>query len=653
MILVPGTPDRKAIVFSRLFRGLIIPVLYVLSSAHGHAAASEPSEVRQVLHLLDYIAVEYPEFVRDGKVLDKDEYQEQVEFSDQVARTIARLPDKARRSALQATANRLHDLIVAKSDPAPVVEQARELQSGLISAYEIRIAPSSPPDMRRAAALYAMSCASCHGVSGDGAGPAASGLDPAPTDFTDPVRASRRSVRGLFNTISLGVEGTAMGAFAELSDNERWALAFYVSQYAASEAEREHGAALWSQGKEDSHLRSVDDLVAATPADAEIRGEGASALLAYLRAHPEVLFRSGRADTLAIADTKIKESADLYARGEHSGAYQAALAAYLDGFELAEARLPSDMRVRIEGKMVAYRALLRSDASNDEVRAAAEDLSGEFAAGRSWLSQSRAESGTSFAAAFIILLREGLEAMLVIAAIAAFLIRSGRRDALAYVHFGWIAALAAGGVTWAVSSALFEFSGAQRETTEGITALLAAAVLLYGGYWLHSKSHASRWQSFIRGEVSGVLSSGQLWGLAAISFLAVYREAFETVLFMQSLWVQADSAGRGALLAGVVSGAAALAVAAWLIMRFSARLPIGLFFAASAAFLAALAVVFAGKGIAALQAAGKLSMNPVGWPGIPALGIYPNVEGLVLQAAILVLIAAGFWFTRMPARRGR
>lgn len=637
--------------FLQNFKRLTILLWLFLVGSSPSGWATEQSDARQLLHLLDYIAVEYPEFVQAGKVLDIEEYREQVEFSDQVARAVPRLPANDGRHALQANAGKLHDAIVAKSDAVQVVERARELQRQLISLYDIRIAPSARPDMRRAVTVYQANCAGCHGESGDGKGVAARGLDPAPTDFTDSARADRRSVLGLFNTISLGVEGTGMGAFAQLSDEERWALAFHVSLYSATEAEREQGAVQWSQGKARSLFRSADDLVATTPADARTHGEDTADVLAYLRAHPENVLAAGHADALANAEARTKDSVELYARGERDAAYQAALAAYLDGFELAEARLSSELRSRIEAKMVAYRALLRSDAAPDEIRAAAEDLLGEFAMARSWLSERGAETGTSFVAAFIILLREGLEAMLVVAAIVAFLIRSGRRDALPYVHFGWIAALAAGGATWAISATLFELSGAQRETTEGVTALLAAAVLLYGGYWLHSKSHASRWQTYIRGEVSGVLSSGQLWGLALISFLAVYREAFETVLFMQSLWVQADLAGRGALLAGVASGAVVLALAAWLFARFSMRLPLGLFFGASAAFLAALAVVFAGKGIAALQAAGKLPMSPVGWPGIPALGIYPNLQGLLLQAAILVLIAGGFWQSRAPVRR--
>ena len=193
-------------------------------------------------------------------------------------------------------------------------------------------------------------------------------------------------------------------------------------------------------------------------------------------------------------------------------------------------------------------------------------------------------------------------------------------------------------------------SGAQRETTEGVTALLSAAVLLYAGYWLHSRSHADRWQTYISGGLKGVMSSGQLWMMGLISFLAVYREAFETVLFMQVLWVPADVTGRSAVLGGLAAGAAALAVCAWVVTRFSKKLPIGLFFGLSAMFLAVMAVVFAGKGIAALQAAGSLPMSPVGFPGIPSLGVYPNIQGLLLQAVIVVLIVIGYRATRNAGR---
>ncbi|MFN0040270.1 MAG: cytochrome c/FTR1 family iron permease [Burkholderiales bacterium] len=617
------------------------------------ALAQEPLDPsrsgQQVLHLLDYIGIEYPEFVRDGKILDAAEYQEQVEFSAQVANMLKRFPEAENSANLVAGANNLKKLIDAKADPAKVVEQARSVQKQLISTYRIRIAPAAPPELTSAARQYQQTCAQCHGESGNGRGPAAAGLEPAPTDFTDRTRQDQRSVLGLYNTITLGVDGTAMTAYGALDDKDRWGLAFYVSQFAATDPYRAAGKVAWESASGRS-IATLSDLVALTPEEARAAGGTLASELAYLRNHPDALRSSAAADPLAIADERTQESARQFESGDREAAYQTSLSAYLDGFELAEARLPGDVRARVEQKMMAYRGLLKSDSSVEQVRAAAQELSEEFAAAKKLGTTDATAAGTNFLASFVILLREGLEALLIVAAIAAFLVRAGRRDALLYVHAGWIAALLAGVATWVVSSTLFEMSGAQRETTEGVTALLSAAVLLYAGYWLHSRSHADRWQTYIGGGLTGVMSSGQLWMMGLISFLAVYREAFETVLFMQVLWVPADAAGRSAVLGGLAAGGVALAVCAWMVTRFSKKLPIGLFFGLSAMFLAVMAVVFAGKGIAALQAAGSLPMNPVGFPGIPSLGVYPNVQGLVLQAVIVILIVIGYRVTRNSGR---
>ena len=606
---------------------------------------------QQVLHLLDYIGIEYPEFVRDGKVLDVAEYQEQVEFSAQVANMVKRFPATESSATLVAGANNLQKMIEAKADPAKVVAQARSVQKQLVSTYRIRIAPSAPPDLKSAAQQYRQTCAQCHGEAGDGRGPAAAGLEPAPTDFTDRTRQDQRSVLGLYNTITLGVDGTAMTAYRALDDRDRWGLAFYVSRFAATDADRNAGKAAWESAAGRS-IATLSDLVALTPGEARVAGGTLYPQLAYLRDRPDALksTAAGGADPLTIAEQRTQESARHFESGDREAAYQTSLSAYLDGFELAEARLPGDVRTRVEQKMVAYRGLLRSDSSVDQVRAAAQDLSNEFAAAKKYGEADAAATGTNFLASFVILLREGLEALLIVVAMAAFLARAGRRDALVYVHAGWIVALLAGGVTWVVSSTLFELSGAQRETTEGVTALVSAALLLYAGYWLHSRSHADRWQSYISGGLKGAMSSGQMWMMGLISFFAVYREAFETVLFMQVLWVPADVSGRSAVIGGLVAGGVALAACAWLVTRFSQKLPLGLFFGLSAMFLAVMAVVFAGKGIAALQAAGSLPMSPVGIPGIPSLGVYPNMQGLLLQSVIVILIIIGYRATRNSGR---
>jgi high-affinity iron transporter len=228
-------------------------------------------------------------------------------------------------------------------------------------------------------------------------------------------------------------------------------------------------------------------------------------------------------------------------------------------------------------------------------------------------------------------LRERLEALLVVAALAALLIKTQRRDGLAYLYGGLAGALLVGGLTWLAAATLIDIGGAQRELTE---ALVAAGVLFYVGFWLHSKTSALQWRRFIEGSVRKALGRGTLWGLAALAFIAVYREVFDTVLFYQALWMQTEPVGQGFIVSGLVGAAAVLA---WLILRDSTRLPLRQFFAFSGVFMFVLAIVFAGKGVAALQEAGRIARSPVDLPGIGVLGIYPNVQGLALQGAMLVL----------------
>jgi len=241
----------------------------------------------------------------------------------------------------------------------------------------------------------------------------------------------------------------------------------------------------------------------------------------------------------------------------------------------------------------------------------------------------------------LILLREGLEAILVIAAIVAVLIKSNRRDALRYIHAGWIGALALGFLTWYAASHFITLSGAHRELTEGIAALIAAGMLFYVGFWLHNQSQALKWQKFVREKINSSLSSGALWGLAIMAFLAVYREVFESVLFYQSLMLNSDAKQQGVIFAGILVAAGLLLLLAWLIMRYSVRLPLRAFFRVNMLLMFALAVVFAGKGVAALQEGSVFPVNPVNFPRVELLGIYPNMESLGLQFA-LILIAC-FW----------
>ncbi len=626
-----------------------------LSLGAAHAADVPPQERgATIVHLLDYVAVDYPEFVKDGKVLDEAEYKEQLDFVGQAITSIERMPDNPARASLLDKARALLAQVHAKAAGDAVNASASRLKADVIGAYRLTVAPRTAPKLADAARLYDAQCASCHGASGRGDGAAGKGLDPAPANFHDADRMRVRSLYGLYNTVTLGVTGTGMRGYKELSDDERWALTFYLATLRQTPEVLAQGEAAWKQGTGKKAFAGLKDLVGPSPAEVEVQ-HGAAALpaLAWLTAHPEALASAGPSP-LAFARAKLDESAQLYARGDKEAARQAAIAAYLEGFELVEGSLDNvdaPLRVEIEREMMALRGAIGGAQSADAVNAQVARIHTLLERAQDKLSGDGLAPATAFFSSLLILLREGLEAILVLAAIIAFVRKTGRREAMPWIHVGWVGALALGVVTWFVAAHVVAISGANRELTEGVTALIAAAMLLYVGWWLHSRSHAQAWQHFIRDQVSAALGKGTLWAMASVSFLAVYREAFEVVLFYQALWAQAGASGRQAVLGGIAVAALLLALLAWTILKYSVRLPIGPFFTVTAWLLALLAVVFAGHGVAALQEAGVLDASPLGSLSIPWLGVHPTLQGLGTQLVALALVMIGVRMTRRGSPR--
>ena len=623
-----------------------------LCGASVAAAATAPDErARTVVHMLDYVSVDYPAFVKDGKVLDEPEYQEQREFATQAIALLEQLPTVADKPALLGKARLLLARIDARAPGAEVSSLANGVRGDVIRLYELTVAPRQAPDLRQAATLYQSRCAACHGVQGRGDGPAAKGMDPRPSNFHDEARMSLRSIFGLYNTVTLGVGGTPMRAFTELSEADRWGLAFFVSAIRAQPEAVSQGGTLWAQGKGRAELGDFRSLVTTAPAEIAAKGTDLSAVRSYLTAQPAAI-QSLAPAPLELTRAKLAQALAAYRSADTEGARQFAITAYLEGFELVEASLDNvdaALRSDTELEMMALRAAI---AEGQRVERVAEHI------GRINALLDRAEEklggdslspGAAFASSLLILLREGLEAILVLAAIVAFVVKTGRRDALPYIHVGWIAAVVLGVATWLVAHYLLEISGANRELTEGFSALLAAAMLLYVGYWLHSKSYAQAWQAFIRDQVTAALGKRTLWAMAGISFLAVYRELFEIILFYQTLWLQAGADGRGAVLAGIAAAALLLAAIGWAILKYSVRLPIGPFFAVTAGLLVLMAVVFVGHGVAALQEAGVVEATRVHFITLPLLGIRPTAQGLAAQALMLAAIAAGVLAGRRQA----
>ncbi len=165
----------------------------------------------------------------------------------------------------------------------------------------------------------------------------------------------------------------------------------------------------------------------------------------------------------------------------------------------------------------------------------------------------------TLSASFFILFREGLEALLVVAALLTFTRKANAAKATRHIHYGWIMALVAGGLTWYVANTLITFSGASREMTEGFAGVVAALILFYVGFWMHSNSNSQKWMGYIKSKVDNALGSGTIWVLAFVSFISVYREIFETILFYEALLSQVTATTQPYLFYGM--GAAILALA--------------------------------------------------------------------------------------------
>ncbi len=250
-----------------------------------------------------------------------------------------------------------------------------------------------------------------------------------------------------------------------------------------------------------------------------------------------------------------------------------------------------------------------------------------------------------------ILFREGLEALLVIIALAAGARSAGRsRD----VYAGALAAIAASiALAWAVNHVIGDNAS---DTLEGLFQILAAATLFYVSSWLTAKSQSDRWLSFISHRVEGAEAAAiPALALGLTAFLAVMREGAETIVFFQALTAGAtEMTEKHAVVAGMVVAATALTITFAVLTRAAYRIPLGWFFSVTSLLLYVLAVVFVGQGVASLQEADVVRATFVNHvPTIQTLGLFPTVETLAAQAILILFAAAAIIVPRGTARRIR
>jgi high-affinity iron transporter len=253
---------------------------------------------------------------------------------------------------------------------------------------------------------------------------------------------------------------------------------------------------------------------------------------------------------------------------------------------------------------------------------------------------------TVFMMSFLLITREGVEAILIVGAIIAYLIKSGNKERTRAVYIGSVIALGASVVMAVILTAVLgASSGQNQEIIEGVTMFVAVIVLFYVSNWMVSKAEAAAWTTYIEGKVQSSISRGSTFSLAFAAFLAVFREGAEVILFYQAMIPQYQTQSN-MLWAGLAVGCVGLVIIYILIRVLSLRLPLKPFFLGTSILLAVMSVTFVGSGVMELHEGGIIGATLV--PGLlPAnsvdiLGFYPYFETLIPQVILLLITITAF-----------
>jgi high-affinity iron transporter len=598
--------------------------------------------VRRLAAIAQLAAQEYRIGIANGRVVSQAEVDEAHLFLQEARRSAALLSAHTRLQTIREV-DSLIRLVEGLAAPETLDLRVKQLGDSLTARFGIVLEeiPAQAPSVARGAEVYRSNCAGCHGERGHGDGPLARSLNPKPASLSDPEMLRDQSPLDFYRKISIGVVGTAMPAFeSRLSPQDRWAAAVYASLLRLPPG----------SGDVPPVLRSF--ATTGRMSDAEVLaalGESDSSTVALDRLASVRAFQpaaSSAAQVLSQVRAQV-ESTYVLARKGDSSASTRAFDAYLT-FE----RLEGSVRAKnpaLAAELEAAFANLRTGAAGGVTASELDRIRDQLTAGLENAERTvndQLSPASLFLQSFVILLREGLEAILLVGALMTFLVKMGAAHRKRDINIGVGTAVIASLLTAIALETIFHLTPAKREALEGVTMMLAAVVLFYVSYWLLSKMEVAKWNHFVKSKVQDALTSGSGLALATAAFLAVYREGFETVLFYKALFLTGGSAAPLPIIGGILLGTVALAGVYVAINRFGVRLPLKPFFGVTSAFLYYMAFVFGGKGVAELQEGGVLPTTLIpGAPRVPSLGIYPTLESLLVQGILLALLIAGLLWT--------
>ncbi|MEO8945364.1 MAG: cytochrome c/FTR1 family iron permease [Gemmatimonadaceae bacterium] len=556
------------------------------------AASGQDSGARRLANIVSVAVSEYGMAVgARGVVISAQEYDETTGFL-QDARGVAAKLTGTRGADSRAALSTIIAAVGLRRPPSAVAPLHQHLIAILGEEGMVEL-PSAPLDTMAGHQLFTQNCAACHGTRALGDGPQAHGLSTAAPAIGSAPSTPQLTPSLAYDVVSVGVRGTAMQAFgASLSAQQRWNVINYVYT-----------------------LRGQQMVLPNNGTPHESPGATAARIIALLNRT-----RSGH--------------------DESNSASDAAFDAYL-AFEpletIVRAKDPG-LVASLESSFATFKAAVRGGdvASTDTAYNAIVRAMPRVVA---LASETTATAAATFWQSFLIILREGFEAILVVGAVVAVLIKTGNRKRLRSIWLGAILGVIASLITAIIIKTTFSAIPASSEIVEAVSLLIAVVVLFSVSYWLISKVEAVKWQRFITGKVSTALERGGGGALMLVAFLAVYREGAETALFYQALFSQSSGSALPLIL-GIVAGSIALGIVFILFYRFGIKIPMRPFFAITSLLLYYMAFVFAGRGIRELQEGNAIPITPLSHiPNIPWLGLFPTVETVAIQGALLVLFA--------------
>jgi high-affinity iron transporter len=602
---------------------LVLSVFFtalVISSIHAQAATeSLESKVKKIVMMMNIVGAEYEAGIVDGKIAIAAEYEESKVFLEQAEGRFKRLPAPTAGStdSIDGIFADLAIKINSKVDSPEVLLLVNSINAGIKKAYDIKISqtPSTPVSLANGKAIYESKCAVCHGLTGQGDGPIAAQFNPTPAILANPKLTGDDNTVAYdnFQVINVGIANTAMIGWADfLSEKDLWDVTYYVRSFSNANVK-------------------LPLIIAGLATEETAAGDDGST----------------HAATVIAASRKLLDtSLEIFKKGEIQEAADTAIDAYLtyEGVEAALLSKRKELGLRLESGFSRLQAEIKRKADLPHVEKIHASIHADLSKALDTLQEKISFSGM-FIQSFSIIVREGFEAILIIAALIAFLIKSRNQDKLKSIYSGVFLGIAGSFLTAYIVREVMHINASSQELLEGWIMIVAVVFLFWVSYWLVSKIEAEKWQSYITKKMKTAVSTGSIFALGSVAFLSVYREGFETVLFYQALYLYAGE-GTAGIVPGFIVGCAVLGLVYYLINKAGVKIPIKWFFAFTSIFLYYMAFTFMGKGLHRLQIGQAIPITQADFaPHISWLGMYPTWETFIGQAILVLAYVVALVYT--------